>query len=215
MIKINLKVLFVFIIAFGFNITSSIAQGDNPLRFGIKGGINFTNLYAQDVDDSKMATGFNVGLFAKLPITNMVSLQPEIYYTAKGGEVTYKGAFAVGTVRFDLDYIEVPLLLVVNITERFNFHAGPYAAFLIRGKVNNESGVTLFNFEDLDTGDFNTFEAGVAVGAGIDFKAVSFGARYNYGLTNVGKEREFFGTNYTFPDAKNGVINLYISLALN
>jgi len=215
MIKINLKVLFVFIIAFGFNITSAIAQGDNPLRFGIKGGINFTNLYAQDVDDSKMATGFNVGLFAKLPITNMVSLQPEIYYTAKGGEVTYKGAFAVGTVRFDLDYIEVPLLLVVNITEKFNFHAGPYAAFLIRGKVNNESGVTLFNFEDLDTGDFNTFEAGVAVGAGIDFKAVSFGARYNYGLTNVGKEREFFGTNYTFPDAKNGVINLYISLALN
>lgn len=216
MMKIHLKVLFASVLAFGLNITSSNAQGDNPMRFGIKGGINFSNLYADDVDETKMATGFNLGLFAKLPLANRFALQPEIYYTSKGGEVTYKDGSGVGIVGYDLDYIEVPLMLVINFTERFNIQAGPYAAFLVRGKANNESDVTLFNFEDdLDTGDFNTFEAGIAIGAGIDFKAISIGARYSQGLTEVAKERDFLGTSYKFLDAKNGVINLYISLALN
>jgi len=196
--------------------TSTKAQDSNPVRFGLKGGVNFSTLNAKDVDNTAMRTGFNVGLFAKLPLTNYFAVQPEIYYTTKGGDVTYNNSFVDGTAGFHLNYIEVPLMLVGNITQNFNIHAGPYAAFLINGKVKNESSVNLFDFEEnLNTDDYNTFEAGFAIGAGIDLKAVSLGARYNHGLTNVGKERTFLGTSYTFPDAKNGVINLYISLSLN
>jgi hypothetical protein len=50
---------------------------------------------------------------------------------------------------------------------------------------------------------------------GIDIGAVSIGARYNVGLTTVGKERSFLGTPYTFPNAKNSVLNFYIALGLN
>jgi len=196
--------------------TSTNAQDSNPVRFGFKGGINFSNLYTEDDASSKMRTGFNVGIFTKLPITNYIAIQPEIYYTTKGAEITYNNAFVTGTAGFHLNYIEVPLMIVGNITKYFNVHAGPYAAFLINGKVKNESNVDLFNFEDnLNKDDYNTFEAGVAIGAGIDLKAVSLGVRYNHGLTNVGKERTFMNTDYTFPDAKNGVINLYVSLSLN
>jgi hypothetical protein len=39
----------------------------------------------------------------------------------------------------------------------------------------------------LDTNDFERFDAGIAAGVGLDF--VSFGVRYNYGLTKVGKEK--------------------------
>jgi len=196
--------------------TSTKAQDSNPVRFGIKGGVNFSTLNAKDVDNTKMRTGFNVGLFAKLPLTGYFAVQPEIYYTTKGGDVTYNNSFVDGTAGFHLNYLEVPLMLVGNITQNFNIHAGPYAAFLINGKVKNESNVNLFDFEEnLNTDDYNTFEAGFAIGAGIDLKAVSLGARYNHGFTNVGKERTFLGTSYTFPDAKNGVINLYISLSLN
>lgn len=195
---------------------STKAQDSNPVRFGIKGGANFSTLYANDVDNTKMRTGFNVGLFAKLPLTSYIAVQPEIYYTTKGGDVTYNNTFVDGTAGFHLNYIEIPLMLVGNITQNFNVHAGPYAAFLISGKVKNESNVNLFDFEEnLNTDDYNTFETGLAIGAGIDLKAVSLGVRYNHGLTSVGKERTFLGTSYTFPDAKNGVVNLYISLSLN
>jgi hypothetical protein len=39
-----------------------------------------------------------------------------------------------GTAQFKLNYIEVPLLLVVNLTQNLNIHAGPYAAYLIMVK---------------------------------------------------------------------------------
>ena len=43
--------------------------------------------------------------------------------------------FVDGTAGFHLNYIEVPLMLVGNITQNFNIYAGPYAAFLINGNV--------------------------------------------------------------------------------
>jgi hypothetical protein len=188
----------------------------NIARVGIKGGVNFSSLYTEDSQDSKMLAGFNVGLFSKVPITQHVALQPELYFTTKGSEVTYNNTFVDGTARFKLSYIELPLLLAINVTDNFNIHAGPYAAYLVSGKATNESNVNLFDFEDnINADDYNRFDAGIAVGAGIDFGSLGIGVRYNYGLTTVGKERSFLGTTYTFPDAKNGVLNFYAAISLN
>ena len=185
-------------------------------RIGVKGGVNFSTLYTENSDNSKMLTGFNVGLFAKLPITKNIALQPEFYYTTKGSEVTYNNLFANGTARFNVNYLEVPLLLMMNITQNFNVHVGPYAGYMVSGKATNKSNVSLFDYENvLNTSDYNRFDAGLAAGVGIDVGALSLGARYSYGLTKVGKERSFFGTTYTFPDASNSVMNFYIGIALN
>lgn len=185
-------------------------------RLGIKAGINFSALYTEDSYDTKMLTGFNIGFFSKVPITQHIALQPEFYFTTKGAEVTYNNTFVDGIARFKLNYLELPLLLSLNLTDNFNIHAGPYAAYLISGKVNNESNVNLFDFEEnINSDDFNRFDAGIAVGAGLDIGSLGIGVRYNYGLSTVGKEKSFLGTNYTFPDAKNGVLNFYVALAIN
>ena len=192
------------------------AQSGAETQFGIKGGVNFSHLYTEDAEDSKGLAGFHAGLFAKVPLASMLAFQPEIYFTTKGSEVTYDNAFVNGIARYKLNYIEVPLLLAINITDNFNIHAGPYVAYLLSGKTTNESNVTLFDFEEnLDVNDYNRIDAGLAAGAGLDFKSVSFGARYNYGLTTVGKERTFLGTTYTFPDAVNGVLTFYMAVPLN
>ncbi len=192
------------------------AQESNKTRIGIKGGVNFSNLYTEDADDTNMRTGFNAGLFAKLPLTNMFAIQPELFYSTKGSEVTYKNTFVDGTANFNLNYIEVPVLLVVNITDNFNLHFGPYFSYLISGKVKNKSNVNLFDFEDnIDPEDYNRFDAGVAAGVAVDLGGISIGARYNHGLKTVGKERDFLGTNYTFPDAVNGVLSVYASVSFN
>ena len=198
-------------------ITQAQAQDDElKVRFGVKGGVNFSNLYTKDVDQNNMLVGFNLGVFAKLPIASFLAIQPELYFTTKGAESTYNNAFVKGTARFTMNYIELPVLAVVNISKYFNVHAGPYAAFLLSGKATNKSNVTLFDFEDnLDTNDYNKFDFGLAAGIGADLGGVGFGVRYNYGLTTVGKERTFLGTNYTFPDGKNSVLSLYASFSLN
>jgi hypothetical protein len=121
-----------------------------------------------------------------------------------------------GTARFNLNYLEVPVLLVFNVIDLLNIHFGPYVSYLVSGTVKNESNVNVFNFENnINADDYNRIEAGIAVGAGVDLGALSIGARYNFGLTKVGKERTFLGTTYTFPDARNGVLNVYVSLSLN
>ena len=120
-----------------------------------------------------------------------------------------------GTAKFNLNYIELPILLVINLTNNFNIHAGPYVAYLVDGKAINDSQGTLFDIQNnLKNEDYNKFDTGLSVGVGFDADQLGFGVRYNYGLQKVGKERSFLGTNYTFPDGKNSVINLYVSYSI-
>lgn len=192
------------------------AQDNNvTTEFGVKGGFNMSNLYGsgEDVDDNNILYGFNAGVYATLPISDFVAIQPEILFTTKGAELDYNNAFATGNAKFRLNYIEVPLLVRVNITKNFNVHAGGYASYLVDSKVTGDGDI---NFEqEIDTDDLNKFDAGISAGVGVDFSPVSIGLRYNYGLTTVGKERTVAGTTYTFPDAKNSNLTLYLSYKLN
>jgi hypothetical protein len=210
----NSKIILASLVLTIMGFTNSNAQSSNVTKFGVKGGVNFSNLYTDNADDENVLTGFNIGLYAKVPVTNSISVQPEIYYTGKGAEVVYNNAFASGTAKFKLNYIEVPVMLVANVTKNFNVQVGPYAGYLISGKTTNESGT--YNFQDnINTDDFNKIDAGVAAGLGLDLETVSFGVRYNYGLTKVGKERSYSGTNYTFPDGKNSVLSFYGAFSFN
>ena len=207
--------IFVFILSTFQTSFSQSSSDSSTLKFGVKGGANFSNLYTDNVEDNNVLTGFNVGLFAKLPITESFAIQPELLYTTKGAKLKYNNAFVNGTSTFRLNYIEVPVLLVVNLTENFNIHAGPYFAYLVDGKATNDAQGTLFDIENnLKNEDFNKFDTGLSVGVGFDADNLGFGVRYNYGLQKVGKERSFLGTNYTFPDGKNSVINLYLSYSI-
>ncbi|CAC9976786.1 PorT family protein [Flavobacterium sp. WLB] len=193
------------------------AQDNNVnTEFGVKGGFNMSNLISDgdnEPTDENVLYGFNAGVYATLPISDFVAIQPEILFTTKGSEFEYNNAFASGNAKFKLNYIEVPLLVRVNITKNFNVHAGGYASYLVSSKVTGNGD---FDFdEDVDTDDLNKFDAGIAAGVGVDFNPISIGLRYNYGLTTVGKERTVAGTTYTFPDAKNSNLTLYLSYKLN
>ncbi|MFV8369893.1 porin family protein [Flavobacterium sp. LB2R40] len=205
--KNSKKILFASL-AIGLMAFTQVQAQDTSTKFGIKGGVNFSNLYTDDVDDNNVLTGFNIGFFAKLPLATNIAIQPEISYTGKGAELVYNNALVSGTAQFKLDYIEVPLLLVINVSKNFNIHAGPYAAYLVSGKTTNKSDSGSYNFEDnINVDDFNRFDAGLAGGIGLDLEPVSFGVRYNYGLTKIGKNDS--SNNFTSPDAKNSVLSVY------
>jgi Outer membrane protein beta-barrel domain len=213
----NLKIIIAltFLISISQFTFSQGSSDSSNLKFGLKGGVNFSNLYTDNVDYNNVLTGFNVGLFAKLALTETLAIQPELLYTTKGAKLTYNNYFVNGTAKFNLNYIELPVLLVINLTNNFNIHAGPYVSYLVDGKATNDSQGTLFDIQNnLKNEDYNKFDTGLAVGLGFDTDQIGFGVRYNYGLQKVGKERNFAGTNYTFPDGKNSVINLYFSYSI-
>lgn len=181
-------------------------------QIGLKGSVNFFYLHTQGAAAMKMLPGFNNGFFIRMPLVKRWSFQPEIYYTTKGADITYNTAFADGTARYKFSYIEMPLMLVAHLSPHFNIQAGPYVAFLLDSEVKNRSGVHLFNYgEHIRTRDLNRFDAGIVLGAGFDIGAFGFGASYNYGFIKVGKERDFPGYTYRFPDARNNGLVAYIS----
>lgn len=180
---------------------------------GIKGGLNLSNLYVDDVDDENVLAGFNAGLFFDLPLSENVSLQPEVNYTVKGAEVVYNNSLLTGSTKYRLNYVEVPLLLKAKLLPAFSIHFGPYAAFLVDANIKNQFTNPNFNSDQIiDKDNLNTFDAGLAAGAGLDIGNFGIGVRYNYGLTKIGKEQNVGGSSYTFPDGKNSVLNIYAAI---
>lgn len=213
--------LFATFIFLGFQVSSeAFAQGSDekksPVRFGVKGGLNYSKLFVKGSESSTMLSGFNVGLFAKLPIASIISIQPELYFITKGSEVSYGGLLFGGTAKFNLNYMEFPLLIVANLNKNLNVHIGPYASYLISAKATNTATLPLFDFEtNININNYNRVDAGIMAGAGIDVGAVGLGVRYSLGLKKVGKEESFLGTTYSPLDARNGVFYLYASISLN
>ena len=136
--KNSKKLIFASLVLSFMSFTAVQAQ-EKTASFGFKGGLNFSNLYTDNVDDNNVLTGFNAGLYAKFPISNNIAIQPEISYTTKGAELVYNNAIVQGTAKFNVNYIEVPVLLVMNITDNFNVHVGPYAAYMVSGKRTNDT----------------------------------------------------------------------------
>jgi hypothetical protein len=181
-------------------------------KFGIKGGVNLTNLYVDDVEDENMKVGLNAGVFVKLPVTRGFSIQPEVLYSSKGAKLRYNNVFGEGEYRYNLNYVEVPLLAVFNLGKNFNIHAGPYAAFLASANIkrlDTESG-DVDHIADLDTDDFEKFDYGLTGGLGFDVDKFTLGARYNYGLNEIGKDGI---AGQATKNSKNSAFTFYIGFA--
>jgi hypothetical protein len=179
-------------------------------KFGIKGGFDLTSLYISDVSSEHMKPGFDAGVFAKLPVTRGFSIQPELLYSLKGAKDRYDNFIqGGGEYRFNLGYMELPLLAVVNIAPNFSLHAGGYAAYLVNANVKNvdDNG----NVEDattLNTDDFKRWDFGLLGGAAFDIENFTIGARYSYGLSSIGKNNNLSGD--LTKNSKNAGVSVYV-----
>lgn len=168
---------------------------DGDAKFGLKGGLNLSNFYnaSENVTDQNLQLGYHAGLFAKVPLVAGLSLQPEALLTTTGTKRDYEfgggGLLTPGasTIRLNLTYLQVPLLAVVNLGENVNLHAGPYVAYLLGANVSNDSENDSYDtVDEIDRGDFNDLDFGVAAGIGFELDPLVIGLRYNYGLRDVG-----------------------------
>jgi hypothetical protein len=186
------------------------AESDISPKFGIKGGINLANLYVDDVKDHNLKVGLNAGIFAKVPLVRGLSIQPELLYSSKGSKVTYDNfVLGSGEYRFNLNYLEAPVSLVVNLARNFNIHGGAYAAYLLNANITdmNDDG-TIQDVDNLNADKFNRFDYGLLAGLGVDVQNFTIGARYNYGLRQIGKSGSFSGQ--LLNNSKNSAVTLYI-----
>ncbi|MFG6686120.1 porin family protein [Mariniflexile sp. HNIBRBA6329] len=98
------------------------------VNFGLKAGADFASLkFKVDGDNASTSeTGFYVGVFAEIGISESFIFQPEILYVSVE----------------DLDQIAIPLMAKFPVSEEFNVLAGPALGILL----DTEEGVNSFNF---------------------------------------------------------------------
>jgi hypothetical protein len=210
---------FAFIVFFAGNLQAQdgILKGDTQARFGVKGGVNFSQLFVDniDVEDQSMKVGIHGGLWAKVPMGEFFALQPELLYTNNGSRVAYRTSNAIGIqgreVRYNLNYIQLPLLASATLGP-ISLHAGPYASYLIGANIKDlevDNAVNPTLVAELNEKDFHRVDYGLAGGIAIDIKGFQLGGRYNFGLreiSNSGLSSQL--TN----NAKNSVAQIYIAV---
>jgi hypothetical protein len=188
------------IVSYGVNAQST--------QVGIKGGVNFSNMFIEDIDDENVRTGFHVGILAKfLGANETVGFQPELLYSTKGSKGQYDIAELNGEQRFNLNYIDLPLMLLIRIGDVVDLNLGGYASYLVNSSVSTDGDLG-DAYVELDKDDFNSFDYGLVGGLAFNFDVVSIGARYNYGLRKVAADTNaeiFLG------DARNSVAQVYIA----
>ena len=200
MLKRNMMILFAFAA-----ITVSIHA---QIRPGIKVGYNFSGVMADyrgdktsevlkktagDPGNFHMKSGFQAGLIADCPISDVFTIQPGAKFAMQG--FTDKYTSDTKRVRnFSLYYLQVPVYAQYrwNVYEETNvlFQAGPYAgvglfgrqSFNRKGKsqdlTDSQKKITFGSGNDIQ----NSFDYGIGAGVGIEFYRFQLMLNYDFGL---------------------------------
>jgi hypothetical protein len=182
------------------------------LSVGLKGGLNIAN-FSGDVEDASMRLSFHGGGYVNLSISDRLGLQPELLFNSMGSKFEYTESDPdIGQVdvteTYKLSYISIPVMLMINITDNFNFQLGPQISILASAKGKLEvsgDGFSESIEEDVKDG-FKSTDLAVNAGLGVNFGKINASARYSLGLSSISDNDD--------ADVKNGVIQVSLGYRL-
>ena len=162
--------------------------GAQNASFSIRGGLNMSNFYGDELSDKNMKIGFHAGVGADFEFAPNIALQTGLFYTAKGAEYSSKDEGDLIDVNTTANYLQLPIHLAYKIDvtpgTKVVLHAGPYLAYGIGGKV--KAGPLSVNTFDGDLG-FKPFDAGLGLGVGAEFGRILVDLGWDMGLTNISR----------------------------
>lgn len=174
--------------------TLFLCSGSLYSQWGVRAGLNIATIsdpegVTEDVAELTPILGMNFGLLFEIPLSERVSIQPEIHYIQKGGKIDHIDEnFWIKDI---LNYLEISVLGNIYLFEfgdnaRVFAGLGPHIGYALKGMKeiddngHRESYETDFKSEEITRWDYGL---GMAVGA----KWGGFFAdiRYNLGLSNL------------------------------
>lgn len=192
------KVFYTLIAALSITVGAYAQTPD--VHFGFKGGYNLSSL-GGDVQNNKSISGFHLGGFVEIPVSQRFAIQPEVLYSRQGSKFDY--GYLNDDAKLKLDYINVPIFAKYYINEGLSVEAGPQIGFLVKGELDS-------NNVDVDIKD-NLKTVDVALGVGLAYKLNSglfFSGRYNFGLTNIGDDNSIYSAGLN--KAKNNALQVSV-----
>lgn len=138
-------------------------------HFGLKLGATISNTF--DSESSSFSenakVGYAGGVFAHIPFTEFLGLQPEVMVVQRG--FIGNGTFLGSEYRLDrtLTYVDVPLMVAVRFTPSITLLAGPQYSYLMNQKDAYSSGSTTFT-DETEFSDRTLDESNLSFTGGVD-----------------------------------------------
>ncbi|MDX5423528.1 MAG: PorT family protein [Hymenobacteraceae bacterium] len=209
------KIFLLIAIVLGFVATKVNAQQQQPIRFGIKTGVNLAEWQGETVNSAqdlinladgsvsrKMREGFHIGGYVTIPVAPGFEIEPGLQYSQKGTRLT--GRLPIEQVDFlnarttitnKAEYLDLPVVAKVYVGEGFHFFAGPQVSYLLSNRIQAEAGalgVNVLNQEWDMKGGFREFDVAVTGGLGYRFASgFNISAGYDYGLSTIDDSGSF------------------------
>ena len=162
--------------------------GAQTASLSVKGGLNMSNFYGDELTDKNMKPGFHIGLGADLGITPNMFIQTGLFFSTKGAKFSDKADGDWVDANVTANYLQLPVHLAykINVTPgtRVVLHAGPYVGYGIGGKM--KVGSLSIDTFDKDLG-FKPFDAGLGLGVGAEFGKILIDLGWDMGLTNIAR----------------------------
>jgi len=142
----------------------------NDFTFGIKVGANLSRMYDSEsntfVADPKV--GYAAGVFATIPITTILGVQPELMWSQRG--FIGRGSNLFGSYRLSRthNYIDIPLLLSIKPSPIVTILVGPQYSYLFNTTDVYTSGNSSFE-DQTDFDNNNVLKNTLALTGGFDF----------------------------------------------
>jgi hypothetical protein len=174
-----MKKVTLLLIVFTLSISGTFAQ-----RFGVKGGLNITNL-AIEGNDYNAKLGIHLGPVAEFHFGDIFGLETGVLLTTKGG----KDKFGDYKYKTSLTYLEFPIHARAGYdfgTTRVYGILGPYFGFALGGKYKTEfDGDTDSEKIEFGDGGMSRFDVGMSIGACAAVSIFELGFTYNHGLVDI------------------------------
>ena len=145
-------------------------------RIGVEGGINLASLNGSTVNavyESRL--GFVGGAFLNFHLGPVLGFQPEVLYEQKGGKINGNA--------YQLDYVEIPILLDITLLGPIGILAGPSFAT---------------NVLDQGVANVSPTDVGLILGAQVFISNFLVSGRYELGLTDVSPGANVQNGTFTF-----------------
>lgn len=170
------SVFFLMTLSF-MTVTFTALHGQN--RFGIRGGLNVSNISYDKLPNKSERLGYHLGVFADLPvISDFMSIQPELSYSVKGTAYDFLNERRI----LSMDYVDLFLPVAFKLSS-IDIQVGPFASFLI-----STPDYTYYEDNSILIDAFKKYDVGLTAGLSYNFRNFLIGIRYNQGFVDITKD---------------------------
>jgi hypothetical protein len=176
------KVSLIFTFIALFSIQSYAQDTDRKGGLGIRGGANFFNFAGDNSTGNEYDNriGYHVGLYNSFYLGSLLAIEPGVFYSVKGMQND-----DLVNSRAVLNYIDIPVLFRLYLTDGLNVFAGPQVSFLANSTFEGDLFGSTLTF---DTETVSNTDYGALIGLGYNLpKGINLQAAYNHGLSPVFK----------------------------